>query len=126
MTTPNLPRGDVIQKLEDESLTKTEKQPTVSLIITDNTGAVLDSIPASVNAELAARLFKASRFDDPDKPVRRDENTLSVLGKDFYVVSRDYVLLIRGIFYPERTWSDITAMEKTMPATATYTFAVAY
>ncbi len=109
-----------------ENLTKLEKLPSVELIITDLSGRVLGTFSSGINPNLAHMLSDASQMDDPNCPVIHDKEVLTVLGQDFYVVTREYVLMSRGAFYPRKLMDDIRQLEKSMPETARYTFVVSY
>ena len=109
-----------------ETLTKLEKTPSVELIISSQDGKILGTFNCGVNPQLAKLLSVTSQADDPQNPVEPQKDTLLPLGQDFYTVTKDYVLSVRGTFFPTRTLQDIDLLAKTMPDTACYTFVVSY
>ncbi len=103
-----------------------EKLPVVTVIVTANTGGVINHFVIGVSLGLAHWLADASKFDDPEKPVVRTKSMLTVLAQEAYEVRRDIVSMLLIMGYPRRSLPDIFDFQKSMPEIALYTLVVNY
>lgn len=124
ITAANIP-GSVSPVPPPTTLTRVERTRFVELIISNNDGRILGSFGGD-NDMLASVLTRAAQMDDMASPVDKDTEVLTSLGQDFFTVTRDFVLAVRGTYYPIKTWKEILELEKSMPETARYTFVVNY
>ena len=101
--------------------TPVKVKPFVILVITDQHGEVRGSLSAEDEAMAIFLRNTAAQTTDNPPPVARRQDSLTPLGQDIYVVDRDFVLKIQGMFW---LWEGGKDLAQTLPSSCFCTFVV--
>jgi len=110
-------------KLQKSEFTTTPVVPFIALIITDRDGSVLGYVAGEDGHQGALAKHLSDSSQDEDDRVAKVNDSLTPLGQDTYIVTREFLV---GSWSHIRNWENASSLAKILPQECVCTFVVNY